>query len=277
MLVDAHHHFWKPARGDYGWLGSAPEILRRDYLPSDMVPLLKRFGVAKTILVQAADTEAETEFLLDIARDNDFVAGVVGWLDLDSDDFPARLARMMARPKFVGVRPMLQDLADDAWILRPRVLRSLAHIADSGIAFDFLTFPRHLPHVATVMLQVPGLRAVIDHISKPPIAAGQLDPWREQIARIAAFSNVHCKLSGMVTEADPATWTVADLEPFVHHVADCFGPDRLMLGSDWPVCRIAGEYGDVLAAALLALPARLRSDPGILGTNALRFYRIAGA
>lgn len=277
MLVDAHHHFWKPARGDYGWLSSAPKILQRDYLPSDMTPLLKRFGVERTILVQAAETEAETEFLLDIARDNDFVAGVVGWLDLDSDEFPARLARMMTQPKFVGVRPMLQDLADDAWILRPRVLRSLTHIADSGIAFDFLTFPRHLPHVATALTQVPGLRAVIDHISKPPIAAGQFDPWREQIARVAEFPNVHCKLSGMVTEADPNAWTVADLEPFVHHVADCFGPDRLMLGSDWPVCRIAGDYGDVLAAALLALPARLRSNPGILGANALRFYRIAGA
>ncbi|KQZ12641.1 amidohydrolase [Mesorhizobium sp. Root554] len=274
MIIDAHHHLWRPERGDYGWMTGAPDVLLRDYLPADLEPLLKRFGIAKTIVVQAAPTRAETDFLLQLAAETDFIAGVVGWLDMESEDFAAQLASYSRKPKFVGLRPMLQDLDDDAWILRPAVLRSLEQIAESGIAFDFLTFPRHLDHVATALEKVPGLRAVIDHISKPPIAAEQLDPWRDGIARVAAFEGVHCKISGMITEADPAHWRVSDIEPFVQHVANCFGPDRLMFGSDWPVCRLAGEYGDVLAAAMLALPQHMRGDPRIFATNAQRFYRI---
>lgn len=274
MIIDAHHHLWQTARGDYHWMQGAPDILLRDYRPEDMAPLLKRFGVDRTIVVQAAETRAETDFLLEIAARTDFIAGVVGWLDLEADDFAEQLRLYKDRPKFVGIRPMLQDLEDDAWILRPTVLRNLGRIADSGIAFDFLTFPRHLAHVATALEKVPTLRAVIDHISKPPIASGALDPWRDAIAQVAVFGNVYCKLSGMITEADASAWTVADLEPYVHHVVACFGADRLMFGSDWPVCRIAGDYGDVLAAAMLSLPAELRGDTRIFSTNAARFYGV---
>ncbi len=273
-ILDAHHHFWRPSRGDYHWMSGAPAVLDRDYMPADMLPALRRFGVEKTIVVQAAETEAETDFLLDIAAETPFVAGVVGWLDMDSDDFPARLAHYAKKPKFVGVRPMLQDLGDDAWIVRPRVLRNLRHVAGSGLAFDFLTFPRHLPYVAEALAATAGLRAVIDHVSKPSIGPGTLDPWRADIERVAAFGNVSCKLSGMITEADPANWTAADLEPYVHHVVKCFGPDRLMFGSDWPVCRVAGEYADVLLGLTLALPPELRGDERIFAGNAERFYRI---
>jgi L-fuconolactonase len=253
MIIDAHHHLWQPARGDYHWMRGAPDILARDYMPQDMAPLLERFGVTRTIVVQAAQTRDETDFLLALAERTDFIAGVVGWLDMESDDFAAQLDFYKRRPKFVGIRPMLQDLPDDDWILRPAVLRSLGKIADSGLAFDFLTFPRHLNQVVTALEKVPGLRAVIDHMSKPPIAAGELAPWREAIARVARFDTVHCKISGMITEADTTSWRVCDLVPYVHHVAACFGPERLMFGSDWPVCRLAGDYGS---------------------TNAVRFYRI---
>lgn len=275
MLVDAHHHLWQVARGDYHWMQGAPQILNRDYLANDLAPILSRFDVRRTIVVQAAQSTAEFDFLLETAARTDFVAGVVGWLDLDSDDFPAMLATYSAMPKFAGLRPMLQDLDDDAWILRERVVKHLRLLAEQDVPFDFLTFPRHLPHVLKVLDLVPGLRAVIDHLSKPPIAVGALEGWREDIAKVARFENVFCKISGMIGEADPEHWTVSDLEPYVHHVASCFGPDRLMFGSDWPVCRVAAEYGDVLAAAMLALPPELRGDSRIFSDNALRFYKIA--
>lgn len=277
MIVDAHHHVWRPARGDYGWMDAAPEVLLRDYMPEDLAPSLRRFGVTRTIAVQAAQTRAETDFLLDIASRTEFVAGVVGWLDMEAADFETQLAHYTGQPKFVGLRPMLQDLNDDAWILQPKVLRSLATIAESGLAFDFLTYTRHLAHVEEALRMVPTLRAVIDHLAKPPIASGALDAWRDAIKRISRFENVSCKLSGLITEAvNPGWpgWRVADLEPVVHHAVSCFGPDRLIFGSDWPVCRVAGDYGDVLASTMLALPRELRADTRIFAGNARRFYRL---
>lgn len=271
-MIDAHQHFWRLDRRDYGWLDGAPPLLRRDYLPGDLEPLLKRYGVTGTILVQAAPTIAETEFLLDLAEAHDFIAGVVGWADLEADSFQADLQKLAARSKFVGLRPMLQDIHDDRWILRPAVLASLEHMASVDIAFDALTYPRHLPFVSEALERVPGLRAVVDHMSKPPIATGQAEPWQSSIARLATLPDVHCKLSGLITESGHGSWSVADLVPYVDHVVACFGPERLMWGSDWPVCRLAGEYGDVLASAMLALPSGLRGDPRVFGGNAARFY-----
>lgn len=274
-MIDAHQHFWKLDRGDYGWLDNASDLLRRDFLPADLLPTLRRYGVERTIVVQAAPTPAETEYLLDLAAENDFIAGVVGWLDLESDEFVVDLERLKARPKFLGLRPMLQDIGDDRWILRQQVLEVLRHMEAMDVGFDILALPRHLPHVVEAVRQVPGLRAVVDHMSKPPIASGLLEPWKAGIAELAALPNIHCKLSGLVTEADHELWSVDDLRPCVEHVLDCFGPDRLIWGSDWPVCGLAGEYGEVLAASQLALPPHLRGDPGIFGDNAARFYRCA--
>lgn len=275
--VDAHQHFWKVARGDYHWM--TPEMgapLRLDYMPYDMAPLLRRTGIDKTVLVQAAQTDAETEFLLQIAEETDFVAGVVGWVDMEAEDFGARLDALMKRPKFVGIRPMLQDHADDAYIVRPRVLENLRQVAERDLAFDFLTFPRHLPYVAEALAQVPGLRAVVDHISKPFIAEGRLDNWKDGISRIANHPNVFCKVSGMVTEADHAAWTPSDLAPYVEHVLGCFGAGRLMFGSDWPVCLLAGTYGDVLNAVRTVLDRHLSPDEcdAVYGGNAIHFYRL---
>lgn len=276
MIVDAHQHFWKVERGDYHWMTPAVPALYRDFMPSDLEPLLRRTGVSRTILVQAAETEAETDFLLEIAAETEFVAGVVGWLDFDAPDFPKKLERLSAMPKLVGLRPMLQDLADDAWIRRPRVVEHLRLVADRGLPFEFLTYPRHLPHVVAALERAPGLRAAIDHLSKPPIAAGRLDPWRELISAAAGFPNVCCKLSGMVTEADPANWRLEDLRPFADHVLSTFGPERVMVGSDWPVCLLAASYAEVLNAARTIVAAWV--DPqqaaAVFGGNAVRFYRL---
>lgn len=272
-MLDSHQHFWSIARGDYGWMGEHVAPLLRDFLPADLAPLLARAGVTGTILVQAAETDAETDFLLDLAADTPFVAGVVGWIDMDHDGFPARLAALRARPKLVGIRPMLQEHPDDAFILRPRVLKHLADLAAGGLAFDALAFTRHLPHVREAIARTPGLRAVVDHGAKPEIAAGRLDPWRDAIAAVAALPGVHCKISGLVTEASDA-WTLDDLRPYVDHLVACFGPERLMFGSDWPVCTLTASYGEVgnAARALLAPHCGPAETEAVFGSNAERFY-----
>lgn len=277
MLIDAHQHFWQIARGDYGWMNETVAPLLRDFGPEDLAPHLARAGIDRTILVQAAETEAETDFMLAIAARTPFVAGVVGWLDFDADDFPERLAHHRRNPWLVGLRPMLQGLADDAFILRPRVLDNLKRLAETGLAFDILTFTRHLPHVIEAMAAVPDLRAVLDHISKPEIAAGTLDPWRGLVAELAALPNVSCKVSGMVTEAAP-DWRLEHFRPYVDHVAACFGEDRLMFGSDWPVATLAASYGEVANLARTLLSARFgpAALDKIFGLNAARFYQVEG-
>jgi L-fuconolactonase len=272
MFVDAHHHLWAKARGDYPWMDGAPEILQRDYLAADLAPLFGRFGIERSVLIQAAPTQEETDFLLNIAEETDFIAGVVGWLDMEDENFPERLAYYARKPKFVGVRPMLQDIADDDWILSPAVMRALREVAKHGLAFDVLIYPRHLPQIVKMLEQLPELRAVIDHLAKPPIAKGICASWRDGIEQVAAFKNVYCKISGMITEADPDGWTVDDLRPFVAHTVKMFGPERLIFGSDWPVCLTAGNYSDVLAATIAALPRELAHDRRIFGENAIRFY-----
>lgn len=278
-VIDAHHHFWQVARGDYHWMTAqtgAP--LNRDYLPEDLAPLLRKAGVDRTVVVQAAQSEAETDFLLDLADRAGFVAGVVGWLDMEDADFAGKVDRLMARPKFVGLRPMLQDLDDDAYILRPGVIDNLARLAERGVAFDVLGFPRHLAGVTSALEAVPDLKAVIDHLSKPAIAAKEFDDWAAGIARLATLPNVHCKLSGMITEADQDNWRPADLEPYVDHVLSVFGPQRLMFGSDWPVCLLAGSYGEVMNALRTVLDGKLSADEraGVYGANAAHFYGLSG-
>jgi L-fuconolactonase len=276
MIVDAHHHLWKVSRGDYHWMTPDMTVLARDYLIVDLQPHLRKASVARTVLVQAAQTEAETDFLLGLACRSDFVAGVTGWLDLADPGFPKRLDHYRRHPKFVAVRPMLQELKDDAWILQPVVLRNLKRLAETGFPFEFLTFPRHLPHVFRALEQTPGLHAVIDHLSKPPIASGEIEPWASLIKRVAQFPNVHCKLSGMVTEADHANWSPDSLAPYVHHAIDVFGVERLMFGSDWPVCRLAAEYGEVVNALRTILDARLgpQEVDKVFRRNAERFYAL---
>ena len=247
-VLDTHHHLWKPERGDYFWM--KPEMrIARDYMPEDLAPLLRQAGVGRTILVQAADTEAETDFMLGLAENTDWIAGVCGWLDMDSDEFPARLAHYTANPLWKSFRPMLQDLDEPDWILKPRVLKNLAHVAEVGARFEVLTRLPQLPHAVEAIKRTPGLKAVVNHMSKPDIAGGAMEPWASQIGELRDFPDVHCKVSGLVTEADQDCWTPEDLRPYVAHVLDVFGPDRVMFGSDWPVALMAASsYGDVMNA-----------------------------
>ncbi|MBE9607287.1 amidohydrolase family protein [Acetobacteraceae bacterium H6797] len=278
MTLDAHQHFWRLERGDYGWLGPHLGPLWRDFMPEDLRPLLARTGVSRTVLVQAAPTEAETDFLLDIAARTDFVAGVVGWLDLDSVGFPDRLAHYAAQPKLVALRPMVHDLDDDHWLLRPRVLRHMELVAEAGLRFDLLLRPRHLLVAAEALRRVPSLKAVVDHCAKPDIALGRFDPWRADIAAIARQPGVYCKLSGLVTEASHHDWALEDLRPCIEHVLGLFGPERLIFGSDWPVCTLAASYGEVCNSirALLAPYCGPQEMAGVFGCNGARFYGLEG-
>lgn len=276
MRIDSHQHFWKVSRGDYSWMKPEMKILYRDYLPEDLKPSLETHQIDKTVLVQAAPTVAETEFLLDLAEQHHLIAGVVGWLDFESNDFPSMFELYSRQASFVGVRPMLEELPDDDWILRSRVLDSLRIIAQLDFPFDFLVRPRHLPHVAKALEEIPGLRAVIDHIAKPEIKAQKFEPWKSQIRELAQHKNLYCKLSGMITEADHDSWKPEHLQPYVEHILECFGPERVMYGSDWPVCLLAGSYDRTIGALETVLNPHL--DPaslqGVYGDNAARFYKL---
>lgn len=269
MQVDAHHHVWIVARGDYGWM--SPDLpIARDYGLGDLRPLLA--GVTATVLVQAAPTEAETDFMLAVARGSGgLVRGVVGWVDLAAADAPARVAARAADKLVKGLRPMLQDIEDTEWILRPGVQPALAAMAAHGLRFDALIKPRHLAVIGRLAEMQPGLRVVIDHGAKPDIAAGAFEAWAGPMARLAATTDWCCKLSGLVTEAR-ASWSVDDLRPYVAHLLACFGPARLMWGSDWPVVDLAGGYARWREAALALIPAT--AQPAILGTTAARFYGV---
>lgn len=276
MQIDAHQHFWRVGRGDYGWLTPAEHpAICRDFGPDDLLPLMDAAGVTCTVLVQAAPTTAETDFLLQIARETPFVAGVVGWADFAAPGAGARIEALAADPKLLGLRPMLQDLDDDAWVLRRGVGPALDAMERTGLRFDALVKPRHLSHLARLLETRPELPVVIDHGAKPDIAAGELGGWAEQMRAIGRGSAACCKLSGLVTEAK-ADWRAEDLRPYVDVLLDAFGPARLMWGSDWPVVNEAGGYAAWRAAAE-ALIAQLSADDRALvfGGTAAAFYGIA--
>ena len=278
MKIDAHQHFWQIARGDYGWLTPETGPLYRDYLPDNLRAELDAIGVDGTILVQAAPTPAETRFLLDLAAQNHFILGVVGWLDFDSDSFARELDALLKQDKLVGLRPMLQDLDDDAYILRPRVIDNLKRVADTRLVFEYLTFPRHLDAVAESLHRVPGLNAVIDHLSKPPIGTGVLDPWAQRLAAVAGFPNVSCKISGLFPEELNGDWSAAGFAPFLTHALDLFGPDRLIWGSNWPVSLLVTDYRTTHDALkeLLEPQLSLAEMKSVFGGNAERVYGLDG-
>jgi L-fuconolactonase len=277
MILDTHQHFWKADRGDYHWMTPEIPILARDYLPDDLRSELRKTGVNQTILVQAAQTVNETDFLLKLAEEADFVAGVIGWFDLEDENFPNAYEEKQKRhPKLIGVRPMLQDLADDRWILRQKVIKNLSYLADQRTVFEFLTYTRHLPFVIQVLEEVPRLHAVIDHLSKPEIKAGKTEPWSDLISKIAGHENISCKLSGMVTEADHNAWTPEHLRPYIQHILDCFGEDRVMFGSDWPVCLRAASYAEVINALRTVVADQLSpvALAKLFSQNGRQFYGI---
>ena len=272
MRIDAHHHLWTLARGDYGWLTPDLEPIYRDFTLADLAPHLAAAGIAGTILVQAAPTEAETLFLLDIAGSAEPVRGVVGWTNFDATDAEARIEALAARQLLVGLRPMVQDIPDDDWLSRPALAPLLAALARHQLVFDALVFPRHLTRLTHVVDRHPDLQFVLDHCAKPQLASGEIEAWRNDIAVLAERDNVVCKLSGLVTEARP-DWQVADLRGAFDHVLSCFGPQRMLWGSDWPVVNLAGGYPQWLAATetlLAELSPDERAD--VFGGAARRIY-----
>jgi len=272
MRIDAHHHLWTLARGDYGWLTPALAPIYRDFRLADLAPHLAAAGIEGTILVQAAATEAETMFLLDIAESSDVVRGVVGWTDFDAADAAARIDALAARSLLVGLRPMVQDIADDDWLLGPALAPLLTAMARNGLVFDALVLPRHLPRLLQIVGRHPDLAFVLDHCGKPRLATGEIATWQRDIALLAQHPNIVCKVSGLVTEAAP-DWKVADLRQAVDHVVACFGPQRLLWGSDWPVVDLAGGYARWFAAAeTLLADLSPREKAAIFGGNAARIY-----
>ena len=272
MRIDAHQHFWDLARFTYSWMPPAPSVLRRNFLPDDLAPILTRNRFEGSVLVQANTVVAETHWLLDLADANEFVRAVIGWVDLTDPLLGSTLDELQRRPKFKGVRHLVHDEPDDSWLLRSDVLAGLSELERRALPYDLLLRPRHLPLVPRLAERLPRLQMVIDHIAKPLIGDQIMEPWARDIEEAAKLPQVYCKLSGMITEAGPKPWRLA---PHVAHVMRIFGPERLMFGSDWPVCLLAGTWKEVLAAFTQAIgPQPIDVRERLLGGTAREFYRI---
>ncbi|MEZ5926503.1 MAG: amidohydrolase family protein [Hyphomicrobiaceae bacterium] len=276
MRIDSHQHFWSLARGDYHWMGDGPALapIRRDVLPENMRPILKRHGIDKTVLVQAAATVEETEYMLGLADATDFVAKVVGWADFEQPSHRHHLERFAKHAKFSGVRPMIQDIADADWMFRRDVQWGYEALIDLDLTFDALGFPLHVDRFRRLIARYPKLRVVIDHCLKPKIRDGSFEDWARDMERLAEETTAVCKLSGLVTEARP-DWTAETLQPYAAHILRVFGPQRVMWGSDWPVVDLAGGY-DLWWQATETLLAGTEDADDILGGTAARFYRVTG-
>jgi L-fuconolactonase len=275
MIIDSHQHFWQVGHFDYPWMSPDVKVLYRDYLPSTLEPILKESGVAKTVLVQASNSLAETYWLLSLAEHRPFIAGVVGWVDLKDPDMEQELEVLTANPKFKGVRHLVESEAADDWLVQPSVLRGLRVLEKLRVSYDLLVHTRHLKHVETVAQACPNLRLVIDHMAKPPIASGEIAEWARALKEVSAYPNIWCKLSGLVTEANWTSWTIADLRPYVERALEFFGPKRLMFGSDWPVCLLAASYVQVLETFRSLLAGLAEEDRSrVFGENVWEFYSL---
>jgi L-fuconolactonase len=277
-VIDAHQHFWQRSQlFDFGWLNAPTHApIRRDFLPTDLKPHLDAVSVKQSIFVQTQHDLAENRWALALAERYPFIAGVVGWVDLASEACEAQVLDLKQYPRFVGARHITQDEPDDNFIMRQDVLRGLKVLEKHRVPFDLLFYVRHLRHVPALARHLPALPMVVDHLAKPHIRARQLDDWLPHLRNAAKSANVYCKLSGMVTEADWQAWKASDLKPYVQAAVDCFGPERCMFGSDWPVCELAGSYERVYHALVEALgPLSETERDMIFGGTARRFYKIA--
>jgi L-fuconolactonase len=276
MIVDAHHHFWDPARRDYPWLTDELAAIRRRFGPEDLAPVIERAGIDRTILVQTTSSLEETREFLATASATPFIAGVIGWVDLTDAavaDTLADLAAGAGGSHLVGIRHQVHDEPDPAWLLRTDVNRGIAAVGAAGLAYDLLVRLRELPAALETARAHPDVPFVIDHLAKPPIRSGEVEPWHSLMRPFAALDNVSCKVSGLVTEADWLGWRADDLRPFVNAALEIFGPDRLMFGSDWPVCLVAATYEEVLDAARSVTSALSPDERDqVFGETARRVY-----
>ncbi|MEP2980839.1 MAG: amidohydrolase family protein [Lentilitoribacter sp.] len=272
--IDAHQHFWQIQRGDYDWMDDNVSAIRHDILPSDLSPLIKKHEIDGTVVVQAAATVAETQFILALAQQNDFIKGVVGWIDLENPEATLTLDQLSVSPFFKGIRPMLQDIPDTGWIMQPNVISNLKEVSERGLRLDALITPRHLEVILQLSEKLPELQIVIDHCAKPEFTKdeGAQIMWRNGMTKLAERPNVMCKISGLANEAGPE-WNTVKLKPYIDHVIESFGPNRLMWGSDWPVLNLVGDYTrwrQVSAELLKDLSDQERA--AIYGGNAITFY-----
>jgi L-fuconolactonase len=275
LIIDSHQHFWQVGRFDYPWMKSDNEVLYRDYLPAQLEPVLRENDVSKTVLVQASNSVAESRWLLRLAEENNFIAGVVGWVDLMSLETASQLEELTAHPKFKGVRHLVESEPEDDWLVHGEVLNGLKTLSAFDVSFDLLVHTRHLKYARQVAEQCPELSLVIDHMAKPPIARKEFAEWARELHPLAAFPNVHCKLSGLVTEANWTTWQTDDLRPYVEYALELFGAERMMFGSDHPVCLLAASYKRVLESfheLLKDLNPEQRDR--VFGGTAASFYRL---
>ena len=276
MIVDAHHHFWDPGAADYPWLTDELAVIRRPFGPDDLAPELAATGIGATVLVQTRSSQEETAGFLALAAATPFIRGVVGWVDLTDPAVGDAIGTLRAGSggeRLVAIRHQVHDELDPAWLLRDDVMRGIRAVGAAGLAYDLLVRPRELPAALEITRQMPDVRFVIDHLAKPPIASGEVEPWKERIAAFAGLDHVACKVSGLVTEADWSSWTAADLQPFVDHAIEVFGPERLVFGSDWPVCLLAATYARVVGTAGRMLDGLSDGElAAVMGGNATRIY-----
>jgi L-fuconolactonase len=276
MRIDSHQHFWKynPVRDQ--WITDEMAVLKRDFLPEDLLRELRANQMDGSVAVQADQSEAETQFLLDLAKQNSFISGVVGWIDLRADNVAERLAAFSQNKKLRGFRHIVQAEFDDRFMLQPHFLRGIGCLGEFGLTYDILIYPRQLPAAIELVARYPNQAFVIDHIAKPEIKAKRTRPWAQQMREIARNPNVYCKVSALLTEADWKNWQTDDFKPYLDTVFEVFGSDRIMFGSDWPVCLLAGSYSQVVQLIADYTKNLSPSDKQkIFGLNAVRFYGIA--
>ena len=275
MRIDAHQHFWEYHPEEYPWITEELGMLRRSFLPSDLAPELIKSGLEGSIAVQARQSLTESRWLLSLAEKNSHILGVVGWVDLCSDQIDAQLAEFSSHPQFVGVRHVVQDEPDNSFMLRPDFLNGIDRLKNHGLSYDILIFPKQLEAALQLVAQFPEQPFVIDHIAKPSIKDGSLQPWQKHIKEFSKFPNVNCKISGMVTEADWENWKQEDMKPYLETVMETFSPNRLMYGSDWPVCLLAGNYCRIIDLAAHYISQLSTQDQELVfGGTAAQFYKI---
>jgi L-fuconolactonase len=275
MHIDAHQHFWKYDRREYGWIDDSKAALRRDFLPGDLKPELERSGFQGCVAVQARQTLEETRWLLELAEGAPFILGVVGWVDLRSPRLRFELEALSGKSKLVGVRHVVQSEPDERFLLQPDFLRGIAMLEEFDLAYDILIYSRHLPVAAEFVARFPRQRFVLDHLAKPPIKSGAVDVWARGIRELAAFPNVYCKVSGLVTEADWQAWKPGEMQPYLDVAFECFRPSRLLIGSDWPVCTVAAPYSRVMELVKNYLGKYSAEDrDAVMGGNAAKFWRL---
>lgn len=275
MILDAHQHFWIYNADEYGWMDERHEAICNNFLPSDLLPLLQQFEFDGSIAVQARQSIEETEWLLLLAKKNSFIKGVVGWLDLCSDNIDAQLQKYSMNPKLKGVRHVVHDEPDDGFMLRKDFRYGISLLEHYGLTYDLLLFPQHLKQAIELIRLFPEQAFVLDHIAKPNIMNRGMQPWKDDLYRLAEHRNIYCKLSGMVTEAKLNAWQESEFEPYLDVVFDAFGTERLMIGSDWPVCNLSGSYQSVMQIVMHYITKYPEdTQESILGENCRKFYKI---